>query len=321
MLKWSDSIGIYVLNLPYLGEFMPTSIGLGDFLSSVYVPSRLELGHDSIYQMEITIRLFERWAGHALSLRDLGEDYVRRFLADYRQSHSAATTNSKRCHLLAIWRCAWEEEILAAPPRAKRIRKAKSTAAIPEAWSPEEVAKILAVAEGTTGETGGVPTALWWRSFLLVAYDTGERKGAMLRVQPCDLSLEGGWIVFQRIKTGGPRYCPLSDEAVCACRLIYDTSRRLLWPWPYSREALDKRFRAILRRSGVAFGRRRGGLFHKLRRTSGTLVEANGGDGAKHIGDTRAVFERHYRDPRFFGHGSLDRLPRPQFSGPRLRVV
>ena len=84
-----------------------------------------------------------------------------------------------------------------------------------------------------------------------------------------------------------------------------------MWPWPYSREALDKRLRKILKAAGVRHGRGQGGLLHKFRRTSGTLVEAAGGDGAKHIGNTRKVFESHYLDPRFVDRSQLNLLPRP----------
>jgi hypothetical protein len=49
---------------------------------------------------------------------------------------------------------------------------------------------------------------------------------------------------------------------------------------------------------------------HKMRKTAGTLVEANGGDGSKLIGNDRKNFVRHYLDPRF-GAGQLQFLPPP----------
>lgn len=285
---------------------------LETFLRSVYVPSRIDLGSDSIRQLAITIRVFQRWAGRVLTLDDLTEDLVRRFLCEYRQSHAAATTNSKRCQLLAIWRCAWDEGYLPQPPRAKRIRKARAAPAIPEAWTVEEVGRIFQAARQHAGRRiAGIPAADWWLSLLMVLYDTGERRGATLATSPSDVSLDDGWVVFRRTKTGLPRFCPIHAETVAAVRRIYDPCRSLLWPWPYSREALEKRVRKILRRAGVAYGRGRGGLLHKFRRTAGTLVEQAGGDGAAFIGDTRKIFEAHYKDPRFFDRSQLGRLPRP----------
>ena len=84
-----------------------------------------------------------------------------------------------------------------------------------------------------------------------------------------------------------------------------------MWPWVATLNYLDKIFKRILKRAGVTYGYRHGGLFHKLRRTSGTLVEAGGEDGSRHIGNTRGVFEARYCDPRFMDRRSLEVLPRP----------
>jgi hypothetical protein len=40
-----------------------------------------------------------------------------------------------------------------------------------------------------------------------------------------------------------------------------------------------------------------------------TLSEAAGGDGARHLGHSRKVFEKHYRDVRLVGASQLDKLP------------
>ena len=285
---------------------------LADFLNQVYVPSRLELSVGAIRQMAVSVRVWSHFLGRQAILDDLTEDALRRFLTVYRQDHAAATTNSKRCQLLALWQCAWEEGRHPQPPRRSKIRKAKAQPRIPEAWSPEEVGRILMVTRQTTGKIADLPASAWWTSLLLTFYDTGERRSAVLASAPANISLSEGWIVFVRTKTGIPRWCALHDDTIHACREIWDDARQRFWPWPYSREWLDDSFRKILKRASVRHGPEHGGLFQFLRRTSGTLVEANGGDGAKHIGNTRAVFERHYRDPRFFA-SQLDRLPRPTF--------
>ncbi len=284
---------------------------LTHFLHSVYIPSRLELSASAIEQIDIAVRLFESWAGRPLSVHDLSEDLLRRFLTDYRRSHAAATTNSKRGHLLALWQCAFDEGLLDRPPRRAKIRRAKASPAIPEAWTPEEVGRILEAAAEQPGEMAGLPAADWWRSILLVLYDSGERRGAALKTASSDLSPENGRVIFRETKTGRPRYCALHPDTAEACRQIHDPGRPLMWPWGLSISYLDKRFKRLLERAGVSYGRGRGGCWHKLRRTSGTLVEANGGDGAKHLGNSRQVFEKHYRDPRFFS-SDLDRLPRPE---------
>jgi integrase len=284
------------------------TVALAEFLRDGYAAARLDLCADALRQMEISVRLFDRWAGRPLLLSDLSEELLRAFLKEYRRTHAGATTNSKRRHLLALWRCAWNEELLPAPPRVQRIPRARAPPTVPEAWTVREVTRILHAAAKTPGTIAGLRAADWWVSLLMVLYDTGERRRAAMAVASQDLDLPGAAIIFRHRKTI-PRWCPLSSDTVRACRAIHGCDRPLVWPWPYSREWLDESLRHILRKAGVAFGRLRGGLFHKFKRTSGTLVEAAGGDGAKHTGTTRKVFEVHYLDPRAMSRTGLHRLP------------
>jgi len=285
---------------------------LSNFLQEIYIPSRLELSAGTIRQIQVAITLFSRWLGRSASLTDLDENTIRQFLTAYRVDRAAATTNSRRRDLLALWQCAYDEEMFDRPPRRKRIRRAKESPRIPEAWTSGEVGRILEAIADEPGEVSGWPASIWWRSLILVLYDTGERRGAVMAAGPQDLSLAGCWIVFRHTKTGRPRWCPLHADTIVACREIFDPGRERIWPWAFSDCWLSKSFKRILDRAKVAHGWKRGGVFHKLRRTTGSLVEQAGGDGAKHIGNTRAVFLRHYCDPRFFS-SQLDRLPRPTF--------
>ena len=87
--------------------------------------------------------------------------------------------------------------------------------------------------------------------------------------------------------------------------------RVLVYPWPWRRAALYRRMSGICRRANVRYGRGAGGLYGKLRKTSGTLIESAGGDGARHLGNTREVFEKFYYDARF-APSQIDLLPRPK---------
>ena len=279
------------------------------FLHQIYIPSRIGLKPESIKQMEIAIRQFEKWARRTVTIGELSEDLIRGFMTDFHKDRAGATVNSKRRPLVSLRQCAFDEEIIDRPLR--KIRRAKEIPTIPEAWTPGEVGRIMEAARRARGDIEGIPTRDWWESILLVLYDTGERRGAVLSTATRDLCLDEAHIVFKNTKTGRPRWAPLHLETVEACRRIYDPDRALMWPWSRTRESLEKRIRVILWRAKVKFGKGHGGLFHKLRRTSGTLVEAAGLDGSKHIGNTRAVFESNYLDPRFIPRQSLERLPRP----------
>lgn len=283
---------------------------LTQFLRDVYVSARLGISPSAAEQIGYAIRSLERWHGDPLRISQLSEPLLRGFLSDYCREHSASTANSKRGHLLALWQCAWEEGYRDQPPRRSKVRVLRTERAVPEAWTPAEVARILVTCNGEQGRLDGILAACWWRSLLLVAYDTGERRGALLKTMLADLDCDRAVVLFRATKTRQHRLCALSPDTVEACRRILAPQRPLLWPWPHHRSYLDKSLRRILRRAGVPYGRDRGGVWHKFRRTSGSLVEAAGGDGAKHLGNTRAVFEQSYRDPRFF-HSSVELLPRP----------
>ena len=287
------------------------TVPLSEFLHRVYIPSRLELSDEAIEQIAIAVRQFERWAGRTLSVYDLSEDIIRRFLADFRRTHAGSTTNSRRRDLLAVWQCAFDEDYLDRPPRRTKIRRATESPKIPEAWTPEEVGRILKAMKVETGSIASIPAPDWWTSLLLVAYDSGERRKALLATAPDDLSLDGGWVIFRATKNHRERWCALHHDTLDVVRRIYDMDRQYVWPWPWTMHWFNKRLKKILRRAGVRYGQGKGGCFHKVRRSSGTLIEAAGGDGAKHLGNTRAVFERHYRDPRFLPN-QLGLLPRPR---------
>ena len=282
-----------------------------DFLRTIYTAARLGITPGSIAQYGFAVRQFSHFLGHDARLADLTELTVRAFLADYRAHFSASTTNVKRAELLSLWRVAVDEGLLPTLPNARKIPRLRAPVPMPEAWTTEEVGRILRAARASPGLVSGLSAAAWWESLLLVAYDTGERRGALLAARTSDLSITG-WIAFVATKTGQPRHCPLSDQTLAACRVIYDRARSLIWPWPQTRQTFDAHLMRILLAAGVSFGRAHGGLLHKMRKTTGTLIETNGGDGAAFIGNSRRVFEAHYLDRRFC-RNDLCRLPRPTF--------
>jgi len=278
---------------------------LAEFLGQTYRMARPNCSDGQADQIGYAITAIERWHGGTLRVADLSEPLLRGFLAAYSRTVSPATANSKRGHLLALWQCAWEEGLLAEPPRRAKVQRITEPQRVPEAWTPAEMARILAACDGTD-------RSAWWRSILLTAYDTGERRGALLAVSPADVDCDHQWIVFRATKTKRQRWAQLSQQAADAVAAILNPTSDRVWLWHGHLRECDRELSRILERAGVRYGRDAGGVWHKFRRTSGTLVEQAGGDGARHLGNSRAVFERCYRDPRFF-HSSVDLLPRPTF--------
>lgn len=83
----------------------------------------------------------------------------------------------------------------------------------------------------------------------------------------------------------------------------------LIWPWPWHPRTIWPRFRKLLKAAGIGAHERHGGLFQKMRRTSGNLVELAGGDGARHLGHSRAVFLKHYWCPQIVPRSQWHLLP------------
>lgn len=279
-----------------------------------YAAGNLGLSDQGAYQLQIAVRRLEAWAGKPVHLADLSTDLVAGYLrASLSNGAAPATVNSKRRCLLTLWRAAHDEGL--APP-VGRIRPAREPQRIPDSWTLEQVAQLFAYSKSLRGYVAGIPRGLYFYSLLSALYDTGERIGAVLACRPDDFDAETGTLRIraETQKCGRERLCYLSPETVSSLRdfLAPFPLRALVWPWPHSRRHLFRTLRKIIEDAGLPTSKRGMGLTHRLRRTAGSLVEANGGRGEQHLGNSRRVFEAHYLDPRVAGQGQLRFLPRPK---------
>lgn len=243
----------------------------------------------------------------------------REHLIDFLQSlhsdgRSAETVNNKRRELLTVIRAAADEELCEVPrrvPRAAPLRRE------PTAWTLAEVSRLLQVAGQQPGKVGKAPARLYWPALILAVFDSAGRIGAIRRAIPMDYRADPPALLLraENAKTRTARWCPLSqqaDTAISALLASYPAPPRLLFDWQFHPNVLWTHFRRLAESAGILAERTGRGLFHKLRRTSGSLVEAAGGDGARHLGNTRAVFERSYLSPAIVGRGQVGLLPRPE---------
>ncbi len=281
------------------------------FFETAYLPLRLIVGSPRTVEAYLdTLSAWDRWPSR-VPLKRIDDLVFAKWLGWLAERSSRSTTNKHRAHLLCILRLAVKRKKLKALPDVPPL---KTSPKLPEAWTVDEVERIISTARQLPGEIDGVPANRWWPALFFVIYDTGSRIGAMLAVAPKSLSLSERSLILlgSTTKSGRPQYCRLSDQTVAAVAAIYDPHRPRVWPWPHIRATLYRRAKRLFAAAGVTYGRDNGGLFHKLRRTSGTLVAANGGNPQLHLGhaDARVTY-RHYVDPRIAGGGQLDFLPRP----------
>lgn len=285
-----------------------------DYVLGVYVRSRLDIRPRSIEQLLLGVKSFSAWLGHSATLADLTEANLLDFLREYGRSHADPTTNSKRRILLQIWRDAYRRKKIDTPP--PEIPTLRERLPMPRALTIEEVSRLIRSAREETGRIDGIAANLWFVSLFLCLLDTGARIGAMLLTEQADVRLEepaGVMLRSEFSKVKRPEWRPIHPQTVDVFRMIWWPQRKLVWPWPYHRSWLEERFRQIACRARVAHGKGHGGLLYLFRRTSGTLVAMNGGDGSRQLGNGADVFAKYYFDQRLGGQGQLQFIPRPKF--------
>jgi integrase len=283
-------------------------------LTALYARHRIGLSAAWVGQLQTSTRLLARWLGRPATTQDLTADTLLGFLGDLFKVRAAATTNAKRQHLLTLWAFAHAQGLASEPAL---IHKVKEPRRLPDAWTVAEIERLISVCRSLRGKVGEISRSTWWPGVVLTCYDTGQRISTVLQAQSADCNCAERFIVFRAAsqKQLSDTYHSLSDQTIAAISPLRN-GRALLFPWPYNRRYLWFFFRhRIVEAAGLHASKRGMGLFHKLRRTSGSLVEAAGGDGSRHLGNSRAVFERSYRDPRICGGSQLDKLPRPRLSG------
>lgn len=100
-------------------------------------------------------------------------------------------------------------------------------------FTQSELAAILLASRNLTGNVGTISAPQFWRAFLLMAWDTGERCATLLRI-------ESDWIDWQAGAVRIPAECQkpidakvrviqLQAETLAALRMIFDSRRTLLF--------------------------------------------------------------------------------------------
>jgi integrase len=281
-----------------------------------YTAARLDLSAGHLRQMGIGVNALGRWLGRVAKVADLTEGSLLGFLRAYRADHAAATTNSRRRDLLALWRFAWRKGLCTEDPARAEVPKVREPKRLPEAWTRDEVRLMVAHARGLSGAVDGVAAGLWWSSLILACWDSSARISELLSVKVQYPTLAVSYFVVQPDiqKSGQERLYWLSDETVAAIAGHWCPHRELVWPWPYSARHLWVSFRRrIVEPCGLVADPRRLSLFHKLRRSTLSAEAAESLEAARRrAGHMRAeTTVRHYIDPRI---GGARHLP-PALSG------
>lgn len=239
-----------------------------------------EIEIETARQYRISAEQLERWAAGPVYLQDLTELLLSAFLRDYGQRVRPATVRSKRTQLVALWRAA-ADEYLCDPP-TRRVRSAKVPWEPREAWTIDEVRRLVRAASWLPrNHSCGMPRAEWFNLAIRVAWDSGLRWGDLVRLRVADV--HDDLVVVPQSKTSRPACGRLTASTL---EILRDTLRRhprpLVTPWTASHETFTDQVRRLVAKAGI-----RPGTWKWLRRGGATDVEIQApgkGMAARHLG-------------------------------------
>ena len=279
-----------------------------DKILRIYVQHKFGLSANTIQQYRIAVGQFRNWYGKPVD--QLHEQLVLNWLRSISQCRSPRTINNKRQTILTLWRFGFRRGLIKRqPPINDDLPKLREHKRIPTAWSIAEINRLLQACQKVK------PVRMWdgrhWQALLLVIYDTSLRIGALLQTARLDVSARGFLICraeYQKqTRDTVQRLHPQTLQAIDAM-----PNHPLLFPWPLHPRAIWRKFRQVLQAAELPATRR--DLFHKLRRTSYTIVfEELGQDAAsRHAGHSTDQSAAYY-DPTWQAGKTqpVDVLPRP----------
>lgn len=221
-----------------------------------------------------------------------------------------ASVAKDKCQLLGLWNAAARKRLVEHfPDLARNIVRVPHRP--PQAYTVEEISRMVRVAKTRQGMIGPVPAAWVWPTLLMSCYFTGERIGSHLEVRWQQIDSTRRTVTFlseHRKGLGRTITRAITPQLV----QMLDVARRgpdeLVWPWLEYREigSLWPRIRDICLAADVT---PKG--FHAIRKAAGSYVKAAGGDATEFLthADGRTTKD-HYLDPKIVGEASaLDFLP------------
>lgn len=244
---------------------------------------------DLVYR--IAIRQLGRALGHEPTIADLTDDNLV-LLENHLASRAPATINERTGRIKALWRWYAKQGGIPTWPTIDRLP-------VPEpyrrAWTVEQVETLLRATASRKGSYGGVSAAQWWRAYLLVLWDTGERSGAA-RALRFDWLTKDGILVPAEVRKGHKSaFYRLSRETRRSIDEIAQPPRQQIFPWSLSDSSFYLHYGKLLVAAGLPCDRK--SKSQRMRRTHLTFWSIGGGDPtarAKHT--SRAVTETYYLD-------------------------
>lgn len=238
-----------------------------------------DIGADTRKWYGRIVSVYCGWAGGDVLLEQFTGEAISRCIADKQAlGRSPYYLRSLRNGLVAIL-----HEVRGNEP-IERVRSVKCPPLDPDAWLPHEVERLIHV-----GCADMADASRWrWQLVIPCGYYLGLDRCDLERLQQANFRDDGALVNFRRSKTGGAPMGGIPPDLLESIRRRCPAKGPIL-RMGISPEWFRKVFAGIVQRAGLH------GTFKKLRKSSGSLVENDEpGKGHKHLGNTRAIFEKHY---------------------------
>lgn len=267
-----------------------------DQLLDEYAPLRGISGRtEQLYRF--TLNSYSKFLGRRPTIDDLEELNIAKFLSWRLSERSAATAAKDRAQLHALWTFAAQRGHTTKFPTIRRVKIPKR---VPEAWTVDQMRKILESCSRMKGCVSATPASEWWVALVHVAYETAERISAILALEWDEVGEEG--VIFlgdNRKGAGAPDiYRKLTPETMKLLRAVRGETG-LVFKWDRNRTYLWGVLGKILKDAGLPSGRR--SKFHRFRKTCASHAAAAGVNPQKLLDHSSPRVTELYLDPRITG--------------------
>jgi len=271
---------------------------LGLYFTTVYWARRVGAAPRTRDLYEITLRHFNKFLARRATLDDLADETTLAAYLQQRLTNVVAPTAAKcRCNLMAMANFAFKKGHIPTCPEVQPIVIPEIT---PEAWTLDELRRLLDACRVMPGKMDGLPSGDWWYALHLFALDTGERTEATLSLRWSWVDRLHGWVNVPAMVRKGRRkpmrYKLRSETLAALVSLSRPNREHVFWtPAVTSTATFYGRYDQLLSRAGLPKGRRF--KLQRMRRTFASLVERSGGDATRALAhSSRRITERSYLD-------------------------
>jgi len=190
----------------------------------------------------------------------------------------------------------------------------------PKAATVDSMQALMAAAStGRRRMYGDLPVAWFWGTLIRVAFETGERRGALMALRWSEVDLEGLQVAFlAETRKGRSRDIVRAISQGLADQLSLHRAAPgdLVWRYPGKPHSLYASWDLLRKRAGVQV---RG--LHSIRKSSASYLAAAGGNASEHLGHSNPRTTAVYLDPSIVrpAETAVSRLP--QLGGPDAEFV